>query len=80
MNDQTYGKLIKFNGTTVGPISPNKVLDGAKNKLVSVLVIGFENDTNNLYIASSDGDAERMVFLTELAKKEILFSAIGDLL
>lgn len=43
------------------------VLDGAKGKLTSVLVIGFNTD-NNLYMAMSQGSVAENLLLLEYAR------------
>jgi hypothetical protein len=59
---------------TVGPgakVDCNRVLRAAIGKLQNVVVIGWEDETGDLYFASSDGPMDTL-WLIEQAKKELL--------
>jgi hypothetical protein len=51
-------------------IEPDQVLDAAKDKMATVVVLGLDRN-GELYLASSDG-AERAYFLMERAKLWLL--------
>ena len=52
--------------------TPNTVLDAAKDKLNTVLVIGVDKETQNFYIASSSQDVSELNLLLDIAKKTLL--------
>lgn len=55
--------VTPFTGITRGPVSPDKVLDAAKDAaLTDVLVVGLDAD-GALYAASSTGDDRTEVYL-----------------
>jgi hypothetical protein len=49
-------------------IPPNRVLEGALNKLKTVVVIGYTED-DEVYLASSTGTKETIYYLAALAQK-----------
>ena len=51
--------VLQFNGETTNDIAPNKILEGAKDKLDEVVVCGIGKD-NKLYIASSTSDIAKV--------------------
>jgi hypothetical protein len=63
--------IIEFPGATFLDLEPERVLDGAKDRLESVLVIGFDKD-GQLYMAGSESDAGAMLLLLELAKARLM--------
>lgn len=64
--------ILQFNGTTLHDLPVVQVLDAAKGKdLTSVLVIGLDQD-GELYIASDNGRVAESVYLLERAKKYLL--------
>lgn len=64
--------VIPIGGYTRLDIDPDKVLDGAKDKLSSVLVIGYENDTGETYFASSTSNTAELLFMLEKFKFQVL--------
>ena len=54
--------------------TPETVLEYAKDKLSTVIVIGFKKEDNSVYIASSDEDMSTLNFLIDIAKKQLLGS------
>ena len=52
-------------------IPPDRVLEGANDKLESVVVIGNDKD-GNLYFASSMGDNAHTLWIMEQAKQFLL--------
>ena len=52
--------------------TPNTVLESAKDKLNTVLVIGTDKETQNFYIASSSQDVPELNLLLDIAKKTLL--------
>ena len=74
-------KVIKFTDIPgaqqhTNPITttPETVLEYAKDKLSTVIVIGFKKEDNSVYIASSDEDMSTLNFLLDIAKKQLLGS------
>lgn len=66
--------VIAFRGATIGDIPVAKILDGAKAKdLTAVIVIG-ETADGEPYYASSTGSAPEMNWMADLFKKELLDS------
>lgn len=63
--------IIDFDGVTKLDIDPDKVLAGAKENLNSVIVIGWDKE-DNLYTASSSSSIGELLYLLEVAKKELL--------
>lgn len=53
-------------------IDPNKVLDGAKDKLSNVLVIGYEKDSDEIYFAASTSKTAELIFMLEKFKFKVL--------
>ena len=64
--------LVDFDGITTLDIEPDKVLKGGiKAKMKVAILIGvLEND--DLYFASSLGDTTKVLWLLEIAKKDLL--------
>lgn len=52
-------------------ICPNRILSAAIDKLENALVIGRDHE-GHLYFASSMADAPSVLFLLELAKKQVM--------
>lgn len=59
--------VVQFPGETTLDIDPERILEGAKGKLESVLVVGFTKDGED-YFASSSADAADAIFHLERAK------------
>ena len=57
--------------------TPETVLDYAKNKLSSVIVIGLKEENGEIYFASSSQDHTEVNFMLDLAKKK-LFEIISE--
>lgn len=60
--------IKKFTGNK---IHPDDVLDGAINKMDSVMVIGYDHD-GDLYVASSSSNPKDMIWVLEDTKQAIL--------
>jgi len=54
------GDVIDFNGLTAVDLPVNDVLDGAKDKLKTAVLVGFEDD-GSLYIASTMSDIPELL-------------------
>lgn len=72
-------KIIKFSGIPgakqyANPLNstPDHILDFAKGKLNTVLIIGFDNIDGSLYTASSTEDTYELNFMLDMAKKRLL--------
>lgn len=64
--------IVEFDGITSLDIPPPRILAKAAGaKLESVVVIGFRED-GNFYFASSGADGGDVLWLLELAKKQLL--------
>jgi len=67
------GDVVKFGGETRLDIDPNDVLEGAKDKLQNVIVIGWEDDKEgSFWFASSQASGPEVIWLLELAKQRLL--------
>lgn len=64
--------IIQLSVETSLPVPVEKVLEAAKDRIDEVLVLGFEKDSNDLYIASSTADMGTVLVLMERAKALIL--------
>jgi hypothetical protein len=66
------GDVIELDCITTLPIPPEKVLQAALDHgLQEVVVIGYTKD-GDYYLASSEPDGGRIIWLLELAKKKLL--------
>lgn len=65
------GDLVIWHGVTKLDLPPDRLLDMAKGKLESVVLIGFDKD-GELYFASSKADGGDVLWFMELAKKKLL--------
>lgn len=63
--------IVQFNGTTLLDIPVDQVLEQAKGKLGTVLVIGFDNE-GELYVASDNGRVAESVYLLQKANAYLL--------
>lgn len=64
--------VINLHEETTLDIPPNRVLESAPGEnLKNVLVLGFTND-DDVYFASSTGDAKEILYLLEIAKMSLL--------
>jgi cell wall assembly regulator SMI1 len=66
--------VVPFGGYTRLDINPEGVLEGAKGKLGSVLVLGYDGD-GKLYAASSTADLGSLILLMEKFKHKVV---VGD--
>lgn len=64
-------KIIDFPGETLSEIPTNLVLEAAKGKLETVIVIGLDADGNE-YFASSTSYNAHVIWLMECIKNNIL--------
>lgn len=64
--------VIQMSGYTRLDVDPDKVLDGAKDQLSSVLVIGYEHDGGGLYLAASSGKKSEILLMLERVKFNLL--------
>ena len=65
--------VVAFNGHTKLDIDTDKVLEGAKGKLSTAIVIGYcDNEPNGMYFASSTADIEKVMFMIEKVKFKVL--------
>ena len=65
------GDLQIFPGITPLGCDPDALLKVAQDKLESVVIIGFDKD-GDLFFSSSESDGGAVLWLMELAKKELL--------
>lgn len=56
------GDVVKLNCLTTLPIEPDEVLEGAKGKLETVLLLGWDQN-GELYAAASSGDLREALLL-----------------
>lgn len=63
--------VVDFGGITKLDLPPDRVLEGAKGRLDSVVIMGFDQDGNE-YFASSKADGGEVMWLMERCKKQLL--------
>ena len=63
-------KIIQMGGWTTNDVPVNKVLEAAKDKVDTVVVIGYGDD--GYYFASSTSDGQEILWLLEKCKQELL--------
>jgi len=68
-------KVIPFTGITKLDIDPDAVLENNKGKLEGVVIMGWDNDGNEIF-ASSYADGGTVLWLVERLKKRLL--EVGD--
>lgn len=64
-------EIIQMGGITTVDIPVNKVLEAAKDRLDTVVVIGY-NEVTGYYFASSTSDGTEMLWLIEKCKLRLL--------
>lgn len=73
----TDNNVVQFPGLTTNDIDPDKVLEAAKGKLDTVLILGIKKDGEE-YLAGSSSDLCVAVWLLERAKLKFLRMADMD--
>lgn len=63
--------IVIWRGVTKHDLPPDRVLENAKEKLKSVVIMGWDQD-GNIYFASSLADGADVMWLMEWAKKKLL--------
>lgn len=63
--------VVLFNGITKLDLPPDSVLDAAQDQLETVVLIGWDK-AGKLYFASSAADGGNVLWLLELARKQLL--------
>ena len=71
MHYMNKDNVIEFNGITKLDLEPDRVLENTKGKLKSFLIIGYDTD-DEFYFSSTLANAGEMLWLIELAKKQLL--------
>ena len=61
------GKILPFHGLTKLDIPVDRILEGAKGKLDSVVILGYDKDEEE-YFASSMADGGEVLWLLEKCK------------
>ena len=61
------GKILPFHGLTKLDIPVDRILDGTKGKLDSVVILGYDKDEDE-YFASSIADGGEVLWLLERCK------------
>lgn len=69
--------IITFPGATMGEIAPDLILDSAKGKLTSVLLLGTDSKGNH-FIASSTGDSAQLLWMIECFRFDLLSGTYGE--
>ncbi len=65
------GKVVDFTGITTLDLNPDRLLEKAKGKLESVLILGLTTEGEE-YFASSKADAEYPIYMVERAKHRLM--------
>lgn len=63
--------VVDFPGITKLDLDPDRVLNAALGKTTECVIVGFDKE-GELYFASSKADGGHVLWLFELAKKELL--------
>ena len=63
--------VVDFDGITKLDIPPDRILEGAKGKLQSVAIVGYDEDGEE-YFASSQADGGEVLWLLERCKLNLL--------
>ena len=63
--------IIQANIDTVLDLPPDKILEGAKGKLKTVVILGYDHDDDN-YFASSTSDSAEILWLLKCCEKVLL--------
>lgn len=63
------GAITRANITNT---TPETVLDNAKNRLSTVIIIGIDKLDESVFVASSSDDGPELNFLIDIAKKKLL--------
>lgn len=71
-------KILDFTGQTLLPIPPDKICQEAVGKLSDVVIIGYEQDTGEIYLAASTGRLPDVNFLLDQAKAMVLRMSEGE--
>ncbi len=64
--------VVPLNCITILPLTPERVLDAAKEKVDLVVVLGYEPGTTNLYFSSSTAELSVVLMLLERAKHQVM--------
>lgn len=65
------GDVIRFNGITRNNLNPEDILSEAKDRLKTVVILGYEED-GSMYFASSVADGGDVLWLLEKTKQKLL--------
>ena len=71
------GKVINIGGITKLDLPVDRVLDGAKDRLESVVIIGYDKDGAE-YFASSIADGGDVMWLLERCKLKLMRTVDED--
>lgn len=63
--------IIQFTGLTKHDLPPDQILEAAMGKLDEVVILGWDKE-GQLYFASTKADGPNVLWLMEVAKKELL--------
>jgi len=71
--------VVDFTGINHADLEPDVVLEGAKERLSEVLVIGWtDDDISSVYVGSSTSKIAELVLLLEVAKIALLDQILGE--
>ncbi len=70
------GDVIDFKGFLNGDINPDELLEEAKGKFKTVIIIGILADDEMTYTASSTGDIFKTLGMIQFANQDILDSSL----
>jgi hypothetical protein len=70
-------KVVLLPCDTTLPLPPNRILEGAMDKLSDVVVIGYEKDAGKLWVAASRGDVAFVNWLLDQGK-DFLMHRMGE--
>lgn len=70
-------KVIPIGCVTYLDLPVDTILDGAKNKLSGVVIMGYDNEGNE-YFASTYADGGEVLWLLEQLKKKLLETISDD--
>lgn len=64
--------VVPFSGVTTLDLDPDQCLEGMKGICSEIIVVGFDNDTGLLSVASSEADIRHATWLLQKALQEML--------
>ena len=79
MTDEVEDVVIPFTGITRLDTPPERVLEHANTvPFEGVIVLGWRSDTEEMFFASSYASGPEVLWLLEMAKRDLLDAGAGE--